>query len=104
MAKEIRLPTHRPSTTPGEMLVAEFLEPLGMTITAFAEHIDVRRDHLSEVIHGHRRVTPDTALRFARALGTTAQFWLNLQQSTDLYAALHSGSESEIKKIHPLCA
>ena len=49
-------------------------------------------------------VTPDTALRFARALGTSAQFWLNLQQSTDLYAALHSGCESEIRKIHPLCA
>jgi len=99
VTKEIRLPSHRPPTTPGEMLVIEFLEPLDMTVTAFAKHIGVPRDRLSEVIHGRRRVTPDTALRLARALGTSAQFWLNAQQATDLYEALHSGHEKEIQRI-----
>jgi addiction module HigA family antidote len=104
MSQQIRLPKYRPPTTPGEMLRIEFLEPLGMTVTAFAAHIGVRRDRLSEVIHGHRRVTPDTALRFGRALGTTAQFWLDLQQSTDLWAAMHAANTGEIEKIKPLCA
>lgn len=101
MAKELRIPTHHAPATPGEMLVSEFLAPSGMTITAFAEHIGMRRDRVSELVNGHRRVTPDTALRFGRACGTSAQFWLNTQQITDLYAAQHAVVEAEILKIRP---
>jgi addiction module HigA family antidote len=95
------IPTHRRPTTPGEMLVEEFLRPLGITQTAFAERIGVTYPRLNEIVNGRRGVTPDTALRFARALGTTPDFWLNLQHVLDLYDAMHSAKAAEIKKIRP---
>jgi addiction module HigA family antidote len=85
-------------------LLREFIEPLGMTITAFAEHIGIGRDRLSEIINGRRRVTPNTAMRLSKALGTTVQFWINVQTSTDLWAAMHSDEAKEIDKVKPLCA
>jgi addiction module HigA family antidote len=102
MAHEIRLPKHRPPTLPGTLLSEEFLAPLGLTVTAFAKHIGIGRDRLSEIIHGRRRVTPDTAMRLSLALGTTVQFWLNAQMATDLYEAQQSANTAELKKIKPL--
>ncbi len=93
------VPTHRRPTTPGEMLVEEFLRPLGITQTAFAERIGVTYARLNEIVNGRRGVTPDTALRFARALGTTPDFWLNVQHVLDLYDAMHSDKAVDIKKI-----
>ncbi len=75
-----------------------------MTVTAFASHIRIGRDGLSEIIHGRRRITPNTAMRLSRALGTSVQFWINLQQATDLWAAMHADDLDEINKIKPLCA
>jgi|SRR5687768_10231232 antitoxin HigA-1 len=94
-----RLPTHRPPTHPGEMLKEEFLTPLGMTQTQFADVIGVSYVRLNEIINGKRGITPDTALRLEKALGASAGFWLNLQQSWELYAALHSPEAAEIEKI-----
>jgi antitoxin HigA-1 len=102
MAREIRLPKHRPPTSPGILLAQEFIEPLGLTVTAFAKHIGVGRDRLSEIIHGHRRITPDTAIRLSLALGTSVQFWLNAQMATDLYEAQQSAKSGELKKIKPI--
>jgi len=99
MAREIRLPKHRPPTLAGSLLAEEFLEPLGMTVTAFAKHIGIGRDRLSEIINGRRRVTPDTAMRLSIALGTTVQFWLNAQMATDLYEAQRSTKTAAFKKI-----
>lgn len=99
MRREIRLPKHRPPTPAGVLLGKEFLEPLGLTVTAFAKHIGIGRDRLSEIIHGRRRVTPDTAMRLSIALGTTVQFWLNAQMATDLYEAQRSTSTAAFKKI-----
>lgn len=93
------IPTHRRPTTPGEMLIEEFLKPLGITQTAFAHRIGVTYPRLNEIVKGKRGVTPDTALRFAAALGTTPEFWLNLQHTLDLYDTIHSSKASEIKKI-----
>ena len=102
MARDIRLPRYRPPTSPGRLLAQEFIEPLGMTITAFAKHIGVGRDRLSEVIHGRRRITPDTAMRLSLALGTSVQFWLNAQLATDLYEAQHFAKSAALKKIKPI--
>lgn len=99
MTREIRLPKHRPPTPAGVLLGEEFLEPLGLTVTAFAKHIGIGRDRLSEIIHGRRRVTPDTAMRLSIALGTTVQFWLNAQMATDLYEAQRSTNTAALKKI-----
>lgn len=97
-----RLPTHRPPTHPGEMLLEEFLKPLGITQSAFAARLGVSFPRLNEVINGKRSVTPDTALRLARVTGMSADFWLGLQQDWDLWHAMHSAEAAEIVRLEPL--
>ncbi|NEE03947.1 HigA family addiction module antitoxin [Phytoactinopolyspora halotolerans] len=69
---------------PGEVLMDEFLEPLGVTQHHLAISIGVPPRRINEIVHGKRRVTADTALRLARYFGTTDRFWLNLQTRFDL--------------------
>ena len=97
-----RLPTHRSPTHPGEMLLEEFLKPLGISQSAFAIRLGVSFPRLNEVIRGKRAVTPDTALRLARVLGMSADFWLGLQQDWDLWHALRSKEAAEIERLEPL--
>jgi len=99
---ERRLPTHRPPTHPGEMLLEEFLKPLGITQSAFAVRLGVSFPRLNEVINAKRSVTPDTALRLARVTGMSADFWLGLQQDWDLWHALRSDEAEEIAQLEPL--
>ena len=97
-----RLPTHRPPTHPGEMLLEEFLKPLGITQSAFAGRLGVSFPRLNEIINGKRSVTPDTALRLARVTGMSADFWLGLQQDWDLWHALRSAEAAQIAHLKPL--
>jgi|SRR5690554_1495054 len=97
-----RLPRHLPPTHPGEMLLEEFLKPLGITQTAFAARMGVSYPRLNEVIKGRRSVTTDTALRLAKVTGMSADFWLGLQQDWDLWHALNSDSARDIEKLEPL--
>ena len=76
---------------PGEILREEYLAPLGMSANALAHAIGVPANRISDVIRAKRAVTADTALRLARALKTSPQFWLNLQQSYDLRVAEERG-------------
>ena len=99
---ERRLPTHRPPTHPGEMLLEEFLKPLEISQSAFARQLDVSFPRLNEIINGKRGVTTDTALRLARVTGMSAEFWLGLQQDWDLWHALRSEGANEIAKLAPL--
>jgi len=99
-----KLPTHRPPTHPGEMLMEEFLKPLAISQTEFAERIGVSYPRLNELIHGKRGVTPDTALRLAHVLGMSADFWLGLQQDWDLWHAERSPKAKLIKKLQPITA
>jgi addiction module HigA family antidote len=69
---------------PGEMLLEEFLLPLGTTQVAFAEKVGWTRAKLNELIRGKRGITADTALDLAEALGTSAKLWMNLQATYDL--------------------
>jgi antitoxin HigA-1 len=98
----VRIPTHRPPTHPGEMLIEEFLKPLGMTQTELAGRLGVSYPRINELVHGKRDMTPDTALRLERLFGVEAQFWLNLQLAWDLYHVKHSAAAKEIVKIQPL--
>lgn len=91
-----------PPVHPGEMLSEEFLRPLGVSQTAFAERLRVPLQRLHDLVRGRRGVTPDTALRLGRALGTTPEFWLRLQESWDLWHAAHGPSASDIAAIEPL--
>jgi addiction module HigA family antidote len=84
------------------MLLEEFLEPLGLTQTEFAEKLGVSYPRVNELIHGKRGVTPDTALRLERLLGMEAQFWLNLQLAWDLYHVKHSPGAKGIAKVKKL--
>ena len=97
-----RLPKQRPPTHPGEMLVEEFLKPLGISQSKFAIRLGVSYPRLNEIIRGRRSVTPDTALRLARVLGMSADFWLGLQQDWDLWHALRSEKTEAIAKLEPL--
>jgi addiction module HigA family antidote len=99
---EHRLPRHRPPTHPGEMLLEEFLKPLGISQSAFAIRLGVSLPRLNEIIRGKRSVTPDTALRLARVLGMSADFWLGLQQDWDLWHAMHSKEAAQIEQLEPL--
>lgn len=89
---------------PGEILNEEFLIPLDMSATRLAGVTAVPANRVTEIVAGRRSVTADTALRFARALGTTADFWMNLQKTYDLRTAeIELGSS--LKDIKPLpCA
>ena len=72
---------------PGEILREEVLNPLGLSANALARELRVPVTRISEILHGRRAITADTALRLARYLGTTPQFWMNLQTSYDLKIA-----------------
>lgn len=97
-----RLPTHRPPTHPGEMLLEEFLKPLGISQSAFARRLGVSFPRLNEIIHAKRSVTTDTALRLARVTGMSAEFWLGLQQNWNLWHAIRSEEAEDIAQLEPL--
>ena len=99
---EGRLPTNRSPTHPGEMLLEEFLKPLGFSQSAFAVRLGVSFPRLNEIVRGKRSVTPDTALRLARVLGMSADFWLGLQRDWDLWHAMRGESAAEIARLQPL--
>jgi addiction module HigA family antidote len=79
MTKKRLAPIH-----PGEVLLAEFLEPLGLSQYRVAKDLKVPARRINEIVHGDRAVTADTALRLARYFGTSDRFWLNLQTAYDL--------------------
>ena len=88
-----RIPAH-----PGEVLQQEFLVPLGITQVKLAAHIGVSVQRINEVVRGKRGVTPETAWLFAQALGTTPEFWVNLQTQHDLASARPKRTVSKLKK------
>ena len=78
------LPENRTPTHPGEVLLKEFLRPLALSQVAFARHVGVPVQRINEIVKGKRGVTSETAWLLAQALGTTPQFWMNLQSAHDL--------------------
>jgi addiction module HigA family antidote len=99
----IRVPTHRAPTHPGEMLLEEFLKPMKIPQTRFAEAIGVSFQMVNGIVRGHRSVTTEMALRFARYFGSTPDFWINLQLRCDLYEA-QKKLRKELAKIEPVGA
>jgi addiction module HigA family antidote len=91
------LPKKRPPTHPGEMLLKEFLEPLGVTQKQFATHLGWTYARLNEIINGRRGVTAGSALVLGDALKTGPVFWMNLQRDWDLWNSLQ-----QHEKIPPL--
>ncbi len=81
------IPKHRKPTHPGEILLKEFLEPLGMTQVELAKAMAVPVQRVNTLIAGKRGITASTALLLAQVLKTTPEFWMNLQNTWDLYEA-----------------
>ena len=99
------LMTTRKPATVGEILVAEFIEPMGLTQAALAEAMGVPRKHVNELCNDRRTVTAPTALILARVFGNSPDFWLNIQRRSDLWEAMHSPRERErVKRARPLTA
>jgi antitoxin HigA-1 len=88
------------TTHPGVVLLEEFLKPLEISQNKLAMDIHVPATRIGEIVHGRRAVTPETALRLARYFGTSAEFWLNLQQSYDLSKARIQEEEQIVREVH----
>lgn len=86
---------------PGEILREDVLAPMDLSANALARELRVPVTRISEILHGRRAITADTALRLARYLGTTAQYWLNLQASYDLKIAEQELGRQIEREIHP---
>ena len=97
----IRIPTHRTPTHPGEMLLEEFLKPMGLTQRELADSIHVPYQRINEIINGRRGVTPSTALRLSKYFRISPDFWMNLQLRWDLYFAQQSEANA-LKYIKPV--
>jgi len=92
-----------PNIHPGEILLEEFLNPMNISQNRLARAMDVPPRRINEIVHGKRAITADTALRLARALGTSEQFWMGLQADFDLQEARKSASD-KLSKIENLAA
>lgn len=86
---------------PGEILVTEFLEPMGITQYRLAKDISVTPRRINEIAHGRRAITADTALRLGRFFGMEAEFWLNLQSHYDMEIAQEALRAQLEKEVQP---
>jgi addiction module HigA family antidote len=89
------MPKPIPSPHPGETILEDILKPLGMGVNQLANHLGVTATRLNDIVRGRRGITADTALRLARYLGTSAEFWLGLQLEYDLRIA----KQTKLKQI-----
>jgi len=96
----VRIPTHREPTHPGEMLLEEFLRPMGLSQQDLARAIRVSYQRVNELINRRRGITPGTALRLARFFGNSPGYWMNLQLRWDLSRA-QQAEAGILRKIRP---
>jgi addiction module HigA family antidote len=96
----VRVPTNRIPTHPGEMLLEEFLTPMGISQRDLADSIEVPYQRINEIVNGRRGITPSTALRLAKFFDMSADFWMNLQLRWDLYFARQDESKV-LQRIQP---
>jgi len=99
----VRVPTNRIPTHPGEMLLEEFLNPMGISQKDLADNIQVPYQRINEIVNGRRGVTPSTALRLAKFFDMSADFWMNLQLRWDLYFTQQDENKI-LERIHPYSA
>jgi len=95
MLKRKRKPAH-----PGGLIKRQYIETLDISISTLAQTLGVSRKTLSKIVNEHASVSPNMALRLSKAFGTTAELWLNLQQTFDLWVAAHESNEwQKIKQV-----
>ena len=99
------LATKRKPASVGEILIEEFIKPMGLTQGALADAMGVPRKHVNELCNERRAVTASTALILARVFGNSPDFWLNVQRRSDLWEAMHLPRARErVERAHPLTA
>jgi addiction module HigA family antidote len=89
-------------TSPGEMLLKEFLEPMNITQYRLAKDLAVPQTRISKIIKNERSITPDTALRLARYFNMSAEFWMNLQMGYDLKSAKRRFGKKITDEVKPI--
>ncbi|MEA5594481.1 HigA family addiction module antitoxin [Rivularia sp. UHCC 0363] len=94
----MKIPKYRPPSHPGEILLKDFLEPMGITQRQLADALHVPYQRINELVNQKRGITPSTAIRLSKFFGNSSNFWLNLQQNWDLYYVLQE-EEEELKII-----
>ena len=92
---------NRRPTAPGRILAEHYLKPRELSVTQFADTVGVTRKHISNIVHGKATITPATAVRFAKVLDTTPEFWLNLQNAVDLHDEQKKLANWEPKEVYP---
>ncbi|WP_406808125.1 HigA family addiction module antitoxin [Enterobacter chuandaensis] len=99
--RRTQTPTKRSKpTTPGDVLLYEYLEPLNLKISDLAEMLNVHRNTISALVNNNRKLTADMAIRLAKAFDTTIEFWLNLQLNVDVWEAqTNSRTQEELSRI-----
>ena len=97
MAKQKKLPPIHP----GEILLEEFLRPLGMSMNRLADEPHVPANRITQIVEGRRSVTGETALRLARYFGTSPEFWLGIQKDYDLQVARDEFEAEVEREVHP---
>ena len=91
-----------PPIHPGEILLEEFMRPLGLSQNQLGKELNVSPRRINEIVHGRRSVTADTALRLARFFGNSASFWLGLQMDYDLDVAADESAVHIRKEVHQM--
>ena len=91
-----------PPIHPGEILLEEFLKPMGISQYRVSKDIGVPARRINEIVHGKRSITADTALRLARYFGTSDRFWMNLQSRYDLEVEKDKLGRRLEKEVHPV--
>jgi antitoxin HigA-1 len=94
----MRLPKYRPPSHPGEILLKDFLEPMGITQRELADAFHIPYQRINEVVNQKRGITSSTAIRLSKLFGNSSEFWLNLLQNWELYYVLKE-EEEELKSI-----
>jgi antitoxin HigA-1 len=102
MEKELKMTTKLEPVTPGEILLEEFMKPLEISQNKLARDLKVPVGRISDIVHGKRGISPDTALRLAAFFKTTPEFWMNLQSRYDLKLAKRASGPSIFKTIRPV--
>lgn len=101
---DVRSGRRLPSVHPGEILRDEFLKPLGISVYELSKSLKVQRSRLNDVVLGRRAITTDTAIRLGRYLGTSPEFWMNLQARYDLDVAERTVRRRIEKEVSPRAA
>ncbi|MCR4315238.1 MAG: HigA family addiction module antitoxin [Planctomycetes bacterium] len=89
----VRIPTSRRPSTPGDVLLQDFLKPMEISQRELADKIHVPYQRVNDIVNGRRSVTPSIALRLAKFFGTSSDFWINLQLRQDLFVARQEESD-----------